>query len=207
MYTTVAIIRRTLAAVGLATLALALAGPLWSGGLFAASGGAPSAPEGPFAENFTFSNPPVPAPSAGFQALDGAPVTLADFEGQVVLVNFWATWCAPCVREMPDLERLHLALRDEGFAVLAVSEDRGGAGVVAPFLARLDLQWLPVYLDSKSKLGRAFAVKALPTSFLVDRQGRVVAGLIGPADWGSPEAEAFIRHYLRQEAEMKRTAG
>ncbi|GAB4236537.1 MAG: hypothetical protein Tsb0032_41530 [Kiloniellaceae bacterium] len=146
-----------------------------------------------------------------FEALEGGTVSFAELAGRVVLVNFWATWCAPCVREMPSLERLHNALEDEGFTVLAVSQDRGGAGVVAPFLARLDLQHLPVYLDPKGKLARAFALKGLPTSFVIDRNGRVVAGLVGPAEWDSPEALDFMRHYLRQpgpaEPALKHTSG
>jgi thiol-disulfide isomerase/thioredoxin len=197
-------IRKTLAAVGLAALAFALCVPVASAPFaaeqerLAESGGTPAAPEGPFAEDFTFSDPPVPAPSAAFQALEGGETRFADFRGKVVLVNFWATWCAPCVREMPSLERLHQALAGEGFAVLAISQDRGGASVVAPFLARLDLQRLPVYLDPKGKLARAFALKGLPTSFVIDRRGRVVAGLVGPAEWDSPQSLAFMRHYLEQ---------
>ncbi|MEO3428268.1 TlpA disulfide reductase family protein [Pelagibius sp. CAU 1746] len=195
---------RTFAAVRLAALAFVLWIPVASAPIaseqerLAESGGAPTVPEGPFAEDFTFSDPPVPAPSAVFQALEGGETSFADFRGKVVLVNFWATWCAPCVREMPSLERLHQALAGEGFTVLAVSQDRGGAGVVAPFLARLDLQRLPVYLDPKGKLARAFALKGLPTSFVIDRQGRVVAGLVGPAEWDSPQSLAFMRHYLGQ---------
>ncbi|MGF1629043.1 MAG: TlpA disulfide reductase family protein [Kiloniellaceae bacterium] len=200
MLSTVGVIRKTLAAVGLATLVLAQSFPATAREQLSASGGKPSAPEGPFAENFTFSDPPVPAPSVGFETLQGEPVTLADFEGQVVLVNFWATWCAPCVEEMPSLERLHQALVGEGFAVLAVSQDRGGSTAVAPFLGRLDLQQLPVYLDSMGVLARAFALKGLPTSFLIDREGRVRAGLVGPAEWDSQAAMDFIRHYLGGEA-------
>ncbi|MEQ8355395.1 MAG: TlpA disulfide reductase family protein [Kiloniellaceae bacterium] len=176
-----------------------------------ASGSAPSAPEGPFAKNFTFSNPPAPAPSVPFRALHGSEVTLADFKGKVVLVNFWATWCAPCVREMPSLERLHQALEGEGLAVLAVSLDRGGAGVVAPFLNRLNLQHLPIYLDPKARLAQAFVLNGLPTSFVIDRAGQVVAGLVGPAAWDAPESKAFLRHYLRQELRretpLKNTSG
>ena len=195
MLATVGVIRKTLAAAGLALLVVAPASP-GAAGEQQAAGGAPSAPEGPFARNFTFSDPPVPAPSVAFQALDGSGTTLADFQGQVLLVNFWATWCAPCVKEMPALERLHLALAGEGLAVLAVSEDRGGAAVVEPFLARIDLQQLPVYLDAKGTLARAFALKGLPTTFLIGRDGRVLAGLVGPAEWDSPEALEFLRHYL-----------
>jgi thiol-disulfide isomerase/thioredoxin len=201
MLNTVGVIRKTLAAVGLATLVVAHVSPASSGEQLSASGSKPSAPEGPFAENFTFSDPPVPAPSAGFQALHGGPATLADFRRQVVLVNFWATWCAPCVAEMPALERLHQALAGEGFTVLAISQDRGGSAVVAPFLNRLDLQQLPIYLDSKGVLARAFALKGLPTSFLIDRDGRVLAGLVGPAAWDSREAIDFIRYYLGGEGD------
>jgi len=201
MLYTVGVIRKTLAAVGLATLVVAPISPASSGEQLSASGSKPSAPEGPFAENFTFSDPPVPAPSAGFQALHGGPATLADFRGQVVLVNFWATWCAPCVAEMPALGRLHQALAGEGFTVLAISQDRGGSAVVAPFLERLDLQQLPIYLDSKAVLARAFALKGLPTSFLIDRDGRVLAGLVGPAEWDSREAIDFIRYYLGEEGD------
>ncbi|GAB4356423.1 MAG: TlpA disulfide reductase family protein [Kiloniellaceae bacterium] len=205
MLDTEGVIRKTLAAAGLAALVLAAAplaaqqGP--AQGQTAASAGAPSAPKGPFAENFTFSDPPVPAPSAAFQGLEGETLSLADFRGRVVLVNFWATWCAPCVKEMPSLERLHAALADEGFAVLAISQDRGGAGVVTPFLDRLDLQRLPVYLDPKGVLARAFALKGLPTTFLIDRAGQVRAGLVGPAEWDSPAAQDFMRHYLGEDGD------
>lgn len=202
------LIRKTLAAVRLAVLASVLAFPLGAPGLHAqglegkalsASDDAPPAPEGPFAENFTFSDPTVPAPSTVFHSLAGDPVSLADFRGKVVLVNFWATWCAPCVREMPSLERLHQALAGHGLAVLAVSNDRGGAAVVNPFLARLDLQHLPVFLDPEGALAQAFALKGLPTTFVIGRDGRVLAGRIGPAEWDSPESLQFLRHYLRQE--------
>src|SRR3546814_20788441 len=87
---------------------------------------------------------------------------------------------------MPALERLHLALADGGLAVLAISQDRGGEAVVDPFLARLDLQHLPIYLDAKGELGRGFALKGLPTTFVIGRDGRVLAGLVGPAEWDSP---------------------
>jgi len=200
-------IRKTLAAVGLAALVLPFAAPVEAGAQLAASGGAPSAPEGPFAENFTFSDPPVPAPSTAFQELQGDEVTLADFRGKVVLVNFWATWRAPCVREMPSLERLHKTLAGEGLAVLAVSNDRGGAGVVEPFLARLDLQALPIYLDPKGKLAQEFALNGLPTSFIIGRDGRVLASLVGPAEWDSSEAIEFLRHYLGRDNPENNTSG
>src|SRR3546814_4110434 len=104
---------------------------------------------------------------------------------------------------MPALERLHQALADEGLAVLAISQDRDGAAVVNPFLARIDLQHLPVYLDATGVLGRAFALKGLPTTFLVDRAGRVLAGLVGPAEWDSPAALDFIRRSEEHTSELQ----
>lgn len=190
--------RRALAAVVLAVLAVAFA--IYPD-LVRASDEAPATPKGPFAENLTFSDPPVPAPSAAFETLDGRSLSLAEFKGEVVLVNFWATWCAPCVHEMPGLERLHQTLKEEGFQVMAISEDRGGAAKVEPFLERLGLEELPVFLDREGKrqgaLARAFGLRGLPATFLIDRDGAVVAGMTGPAEWDSPEAIALIRHYLR----------
>lgn len=194
-------IRRALAAAVLVVLAVAF---VVYPDLVRASDEAPPAPEGPFAENLTFSDPPVPAPSTAFETLDGVALSLAEFKGEVVLVNFWATWCAPCVREMPALERLHLTLKDEGFLVMAVSEDRGGAAKVAPFLDRLGLKDLPIFLDKsgerRGKLAQAFGLRGLPATYLIGRDGTVIAGMTGPAEWDSPEAVDFIRHYLKPSA-------
>ena len=199
--------RRALAAAVLAILAVAFAiypDLVRASGEERATGEASPAPEGPFAENFTFSNPPVPAPSVTFETLDGLSVDLSEFKGEVVLVNFWATWCGPCVHEMPGLERLHLALKDEGFLVMAVSQDRGGPAVIEPFLEKEGLNDLPIFVDKtgerRGSLAQAFALRGLPASFLIDRAGRVVAGMMGPLEWDSPEAMAFVRHYLELSA-------
>jgi len=164
----------------------------------AADGGPPLA--GAFGEDFTLLDPPVPAPPEAFTDLDGRRVRLADFAGRVVLVNFWATWCAPCVREMPALERLQAALGDAGLTVAAVSIDRGGRDVVAGFAAEHGLRQLGLFLDPQGALARAFGVSGVPTSFLVDAEGRVVGGLQGDAEWDSPAAEALIRYYLDRRA-------
>jgi thiol-disulfide isomerase/thioredoxin len=100
-------------------------------------------------------------------------------------VNFWATWCAPCIKEMPSLARLQAKLGD--LAVVAVSEDRRGAEVVDPFVAKLALGKLPIYLDAKNDLGHGFGVEGLPTSYLIDRDGRIVATLEGAAEWDSAD--------------------
>ncbi len=158
---------------------------------------AAAAPDGPFARDFSLLTPPVPAPLEAFQDLDGGRVRLADFKGGVVLVNFWATWCAPCVHEMPALDRLQSILAGEGLTVLAVSIDRGGRDVVVPFAKKLGLKNLGLYLDPKSALARGFGIAGLPSTFLIDAQGRVVRVLSGAAEWDSHEAVNLIRHYLK----------
>jgi thiol-disulfide isomerase/thioredoxin len=182
-------------------LALALAVVLASG-LAAprhAAAADPAPPlEGAFGENFTLLNPPVPAPQEAFTDLAQDPVRLADFEGRVVLLNFWATWCAPCVREMPSLERLQAALGDRGLSVVAVSIDRGGVAVIGLFAKRLGLVELALYHDPKGALFRAFGVTGLPASFVIDRGGAIVGSYAGPAEWDDAEARALIEYYLRQ---------
>ncbi len=153
------------------------------------------------AENFTWVESPKPAPATPIAMADGQETSLAAFQGQVVLLNFWATWCAPCVREMPSLDRLQAELRGEGLAVVAVSQDFAGLELVQPFFERLKLENLAIYLDSDGALGKAFGIVGLPTTLLIDRQGRVVGGLEGPAEWDSDEAVALIRHYLQQPEE------
>ncbi len=189
-----------------ALFALILAGVQAGAQTPAAAGQAPPL-LGAFGDNFTLLDPPVPAPPETFAALDGAPVGLADFEGRVVLLNFWATWCAPCIREMPSLDRLQAALGDRGLAVLAVSIDRGGAKVIRPFAKRLGLERLGLYHDPKGALFRAFGVTGLPTTFLIDRRGRIVGAYPGAAEWDGPEARALIEHYLRQPAAAVKTGG
>ena len=166
--------------------------------------GAESPPDSPFAQDFSLLTPPVPAPPEAFEDLAGNRVRLADLEGRVVLLNFWATWCAPCIREMPALDRLQALLGPEGLTVAAVSIDRGGRNVVAPFAEKLGLEHMSLYLDPKSKLARAFALAGLPATFLIDAEGNVVRGLAGPAEWDSEESVALIRNYLKAGGGAKR---
>ena len=152
--------------------------------------------------NFTLNDAPSPAPGVGFMA-DGKPTSLADFRGRVVLLNFWATWCGPCVAEMPSLDRLEAALGGDGFIVVAVSQDRSPA-VIQPFFDQLGIQRLARYHDPAGALARAFGVNGLPTTVLIDREGRVVGRILGPAEWDSAAAKALIRHFLRGAATQAR---
>jgi thiol-disulfide isomerase/thioredoxin len=144
-------------------------------------------------------DPPRPAPDLGFAARDGSPAQLADFRGHWLLVNLWATWCAPCLREMPSLDRLQAKLGDR-LTVLAVSQDRGGAQVVDPFLEKLRLASLHIYLDPKAVVGKGLGARGLPTTFLVDGEGRVRAQLEGAAEWDSPDMLAALERYFRDAA-------
>jgi thiol-disulfide isomerase/thioredoxin len=180
-----------------AVLALAFALVLKEPRMAAAADPAPPL-RGAFGENFTLLDPPVPAPLESFTDLAGYRVRLADFRDRVVLLNFWATWCAPCVREMPSLDRLQAALGDRGLRVVAVSIDRGGAEAIRPFAKRLGLARLGLYHDPKGALFRAFGVTGLPASFVIDRDGAVVGAYAGPAEWDGPEARALMEYYLNR---------
>lgn len=135
-----------------------------------------------------------PASDVPFFDAGGAARHFSDFRGRVLLVNFWATWCAPCIKEMPYLADLQDALSGPGFSVLAISQDRGGAAVAEPFVRdRLGLPDLPLFYDPKLALGRDMGVRGLPTSFVIDAQGRAVGYLVGLADWSGPDAERLLR--------------
>lgn len=165
-------------------------------------------PVGPEMADFTLIQPPRPAPETGFTDESGETVKLADLRGRVLLVNLWATWCAPCVEEMPALDALQAKLGGKDFQVLTVSTDRGGAKQVRPFYEKHGLKRLAIYLDPKTALTRALGAKGLPTSILIDREGRMVGQLVGAAAWDSPDAIALIRHYIEQPipASLQRAA-
>jgi thiol-disulfide isomerase/thioredoxin len=138
---------------------------------------------------------PQPAPEISFTDTAGNPVALADFKGKFVLLNLWATWCQPCLKEMPSLAALQARL-GPALTVLAVSEDRGGAEIVQPFVAKLGLDQLKIYLDPKSTAIHAFAARGLPSSFMIDNDGRVLGKVEGGADWDSDEMRAALAKLL-----------
>jgi thiol-disulfide isomerase/thioredoxin len=146
--------------------------------------------------------PPQPAPAISFADLAGNTVSLSGFAGKVVLVNLWATWCEPCLREMPSLERMQSRLGDR-ITVVAISEDRGGSKAVEPFLGKLGLKSVKTYLDPKSGVERAFEVQGLPTSFLIDRQGKVLGRVEGAAEWDSPKLLETLKSFLGDDEVIK----
>jgi thiol-disulfide isomerase/thioredoxin len=156
--------------------------------------------------HFSLSNPRLPAPPVTIQDGDGREIALADFRGRVVLLNFWATWCVPCLKEMPALDRLEGRLGGSDFAVVAVSIDRTGKAAAEPWLRQAGIQHLKIYLDPQSRAPFAFrnalgtSSIELPVSVLLDREGRVVGSLKGAAEWDAPEAEALIRAVMKESS-------
>jgi thiol-disulfide isomerase/thioredoxin len=129
----------------------------------------------------------------GFTDADGKEIAFASLRGRAAVVNFWATWCPPCVAEMPSLDRLHAMVAGEGIAVLALSSDRGGKAQVQPFYQRTAIRNLDLLLDPRGAAGRALGVRGLPTTIILDRAGREVARLEGEAAWDNPQVVAAIR--------------
>ncbi len=153
---------------------------------------------------FTLLEPVRPAPDVSIRALDGASTSISQFRGKVVIVNFWATWCGPCVYEMPSLDRL-ATRNDDRLMILAVSIDREGAAAVARFVAEHGLTHLAVYLDPDQRLGSLTPERAppgtlplwgLPITYVIDREGRLAGFITGAADWDSTEARRFLDYFI-----------
>ena len=142
---------------------------------------------------FELAKLPKRLPDLEFLDADDKPLHFADFKGKAMLVNFWATWCAPCVKEMPSLDRLQVAMGKDKFIVLPLSLDGPSRAKVAPFYEDRQLTNLGVYFDKGRKMMQALDVSILPTSILVDRSGREIGRLEGEADWDKPEAVALMK--------------
>jgi thiol-disulfide isomerase/thioredoxin len=136
---------------------------------------------------------PKVLPEISFQDDAGQTKTLADWKGKVVLVNLWATWCAPCKLEMPSLSRLQAQLGGDDFTVLPISLDRQGADLPRKFLSSNNLGNLPLLIDPTASLAGKLDAIGLPASLILDREGREIARLLGPAEWDSAPAQEVIR--------------
>lgn len=148
-------------------------------------------------DDATLTAPRVGKPLADFTLpdLQGRMVQLSALHGKVVFVNLWATWCPPCIEEMPTIQQLYDRLRPQGLEVLAVSLDALGAQVVAPFMQSRRLTF-PALLDLKSTLQRTYRTTGVPESFIVDRNGLLVEKIIGPRDWVHPQMLALFERLL-----------
>ena len=177
-------------------LSVVLACGIFASGAAKASG----SPEAAEAPNNAPRFEPVPrlAPPSAVSFLDatGRRDSLDEFVGRVVLLNLWATWCPPCVEEMPSLDRLQAQLGGGAFQVVAVSLDGGGLATVKPFFARLKLEHLGIYLDPAGMTQRVLGVNGLPTSFLLDRKGRVIGRFEGAARWDGAGTVRLIQRLI-----------
>lgn len=131
-------------------------------------------------------------PETVFTEPEGAEHRLADYRGKVVLVNFWATWCAPCREEMPSLDALQAEMGGDDFEVLPIATGRNAPAKITKFYEETGVSNLPILLDSGQKLAREMGVLGLPVSVLIDRDGTEVARLLGDADWSGEAAMQVI---------------
>ena len=161
-------------------------------------------PEGAFVQ-FEADDPPRPATNVPFVDGEGRSRTLAEFRGEGVVLNLWATWCAPCVREMPQLDRLKGLLAGDGIRVLALSEDRGGAPLVKKFYDVNGIKNLEVLIDAGGNVLRDLRIRGLPTTVLIDAEGREVGRALGAAEWESDAMVAFLRRCLGKAKPKKNT--
>ena len=142
---------------------------------------------------FTLAKTPAAVPQVAFSDAAGARQSLAAFKGHYVLLNLWATWCAPCVRELPALARLKAALPGKGFAVIVVDVGRGTSADARSFLDAHNAKALDADVDSNTALLRAFGAYGLPLTVLIDPQGREIGRAVGPAAWDTPDAIAYFK--------------
>jgi thiol-disulfide isomerase/thioredoxin len=139
---------------------------------------------------------PLDLPATVFKDAADADQTLANFAGKVMVVNFWATWCAPCVKEMPTLDALQAKLGGPEFQVVAISQDREGARVAKPFAEKQEWKNLAFFVESAGRFMRDAKLNGLPTSLIIDKNGREVGRLEGELEWDSPEVEKVLRDLM-----------
>ncbi|GAB4293892.1 MAG: TlpA disulfide reductase family protein [Roseovarius sp.] len=151
-------------------------------------------------KKLVFHDAPKPVSAAEFEAGDGGTGRLADYRGRIALVNFWATWCAPCRKEMPMLADLQRRLGGADFAVVTIATGRNPPQAMKDFFAEIGVDNLPMHRDPGQKVAREMGIVALPTTVLLDREGREIARMMGDASWNSPSALAMLRRLIADSA-------
>jgi thiol-disulfide isomerase/thioredoxin len=146
--------------------------------------------------HLTMQSTPHPLPDLGIRDADGKPIAFDRFRGKVVLLNLWAAWCGPCRTEMPALDRLQAKHGGPRFEVVALSTDAGGAKAVKEFYDSLGIQRLAVYIEGETNVLGALGAPGIPTTLLVDPEGREIGRYVGAADWESEAFERVLRPYL-----------
>ncbi len=144
-------------------------------------------------KKLVFHSAPQPVSEETFTDAAGTVTSFADYEGKYLLVNFWATWCAPCRKEMPSLDRLQAELGSEMFEVVPIATGRNPKPSLDKFFAEAEIMNLPILLDPKQTLARDMAVLGLPITLIVDPEGNEIARLRGDAEWDSDSAKAIVK--------------
>ncbi len=140
--------------------------------------------------------PPTPAPIVVFQDADGNPHKLTDYVGFGLVINLWATWCAPCTAELPSLDKLAGKMTDKRIKVLAISSDHGGATVVQAFYKQHDIKNLQVLVDPNGEAVHAFNARGIPTTFIIDRRGMERAYAEGSENWATEAAAKRVEELV-----------
>lgn len=153
-------------------------------------------------QGFAVHPTPQAVPNVKFVNEDGTKMTLKDFRGRVILVNVWATWCPPCVAEMPTLDALQKALGGPEFEVVTLSIDRAGSKVVRQLFDRIGVQHLNIYVDETMRSANKLRAFGLPATLLINADGKELGRLIGPAVWNTPEIIAFFRGYIERDTPL-----
>ena len=145
--------------------------------------------------DITYPGERLPAPGFTLTNLAGKAASLDDYHGKVVLIHFWATFCVPCVREMPELESLWQEYRDQGLVVLGIATDRGSESVVREFVGKTGVTF-PTLLDPDGTVRNRYEVVALPMSYLIGRDGKISGRMIGTREWTVPEGRVILERLL-----------
>jgi len=140
---------------------------------------------------------PVQAPTFTLPSLQGQPVSLGEYKGNVVLLNFWATWCRDCAREMPEFEKLYQAYKEKGLSVLAIALDKEGKPALEAFLQNKHLELTyPILLDPEGRVARAYRLSWVPVTIMVGQEGEIIETVFGARPWGSEEVMHSIEKLL-----------
>jgi thiol-disulfide isomerase/thioredoxin len=135
---------------------------------------------------------PVAGTDTAFKGEDGSEMTLAAYQGQYVVLNFWATWCAPCRKEMPQLSALQAEMGSDDLKVVTIATGRNPRPAMERFFAEISVDNLPLHTDARQSMARSLGVLGLPVTLILDREGNEIARLQGDADWSSESAKAIL---------------
>ena len=167
------------------------------------TGSVPQPPEGDGGTvpvTFAFFDKPRPLPDIRFVDGAGQSRSLMDLRGHPLILNIWATWCVPCRQEMPTLERLQAALKGSDTLVVPLSIDSKGLPAIAAFYREIGIKSLGIYVDQSGDATHLLGISGIPTTLMIDREGREIGRKIGPADWDSPDMVALIENRLQPRA-------